>query len=200
MSFLIWKLCFENECTINLIKRLSIAFFQTILENISVDFSKHKPKFENIWWKCDHFSNKVWTFNKSTNFFQDCRYIDYYGMHKNWLPFQLSSHPWAFDLVVCRLKLSFTNVFNIFISLKYRNNRLITILRSWYDFTLLIVRKNNRCDKHSPRCLITSIKTSTNHWSWACSYSESWKYNEVKYHFRKPVVKNLSLIKLKHYL
>jgi hypothetical protein len=42
-------------------------------------------------------------------------------------PFQLSSHPWAFDLVVCRLKLSFTNVFIIFISLKYRNNRLITI-------------------------------------------------------------------------
>ena len=142
-----------------------------------VDLQHMSPKYQHCLWR---EGDKVWNVMKSTNFFQDCSYIDYCGMHKNWLPFQLSSHPWAFDLIVCRLKLSFTNVFTIFISLKYRNNRLITILRSWYDFTLLIVRKNNRCEKHSPRCRITSNETSTNHWSWACSYSESWKYNEVK--------------------
>jgi hypothetical protein len=28
----------------------------TILEKIFVDFSKNTPKFENIWWKCEHFS------------------------------------------------------------------------------------------------------------------------------------------------
>jgi hypothetical protein len=48
-SILIWKLCFENDGTINLVKGLSIVFFQTILEKICVDFSKYTLKFENIW-------------------------------------------------------------------------------------------------------------------------------------------------------
>jgi DNA modification methylase len=64
-SILIWKLCLENDGTINLVKWLSIVFFQTILEKICVDFSKYTPKFENIWWKCEHFSIKATIYLKS---------------------------------------------------------------------------------------------------------------------------------------
>ena len=64
-SILIWKLCFENDCTINLVKGLSIVFFQTILEKISVYFSKYTLKFENIWWKCEHFLIKATIYLKT---------------------------------------------------------------------------------------------------------------------------------------